>query len=73
MIVRGLCLNDLHFGLPCSERIFNELSQVLDFIRKNDLDVIHINGDYFDRKLSFGEPAALMAMQFFYDLRELCN
>ena len=72
MVVKGLCLNDLHFGLPCSERIFNELSQVLDFIRKNDLDVIHINGDYFDRKLSFGEPAALMAMKFFYDLRELC-
>lgn len=72
MIVKGLCISDLHLGLPCSERIYNELSQVLDFIRKNDVDVIHINGDYFDRKLSFGEPAALMGMQFFYELRELC-
>lgn len=73
MIVKGITINDLHFGLPASPRIYNEASTIiLDFIEKNDLDVIHINGDYFDRKLSFSEPAALLAMKFFYQLRELC-
>lgn len=72
MIVKGLCISDLHFGLPASERIYNELQAVKDYVNKNKLNVIFINGDYFDRKLSFNEPAALLAMQFFYDLRELC-
>lgn len=72
MVVKGLCISDIHFGLPASARIYDELKQVKEFIEKNELDVIHINGDFFDRKLSFSEPAALLAMQFFYDIRELC-
>jgi len=72
MIVKGLCISDIHFGVGPDARIYDELSIVKDFISKNKLDVIHINGDFFDRKLSFGEPAALLAMQFFYELRELC-
>ncbi len=72
MIVKGLCISDIHFGVGADERIYNELSIVKDYIQKNDLNVIHINGDFFDRKLSFNEPAALLAMQFFYELRELC-
>lgn len=72
MIVKGLCISDIHFGLPQSQRFYDELSIVKDYIAKNKLDVIFINGDYFDRKLSFNEPAALIAMQFFYELRELC-
>ena len=72
MLVKGLCISDIHFGLPASFRIAEELQIVKDFIQNHDLDVIHINGDFFDRKLSFSEPAALLAMQFFYDIRELC-
>lgn len=72
MVVKGLCISDIHFGLPCTERIYQELSQLKDFINNNELDVIHINGDYFDRKLVFCEPASIIAMQFFYELRELC-
>ena len=71
MIVKGICISDIHFGLSCSERVYEELSMVKDFINKNDLHVIHINGDYFDRKLTFCEPASLIAMQFFYEIREL--
>ena len=72
MTVRGLCISDIHFGLPASPRIYEELSIVKDFIETHELDVIHINGDFFDRKLSFSEPAALLGMQFFYEIRELC-
>jgi len=72
MVVKGLCISDLHFGVGVDQRLYDELSIVKEFISKNEINVIHINGDFFDRKLSFGEPAALLAMQFFYELREIC-
>lgn len=72
MIVKGLCISDLHFGISCSKRLLEELSIVKDYIEKHDLDVIHINGDFFDRNLSVNEPGAILGMQFFFDIRNLC-
>lgn len=71
MIVKGVSIGDLHFGIKDSSRLYDELSQFKDFIRKNDIDLLVINGDYFDSKLSVGDPATLYAMLFFKDLIDI--
>lgn len=51
--MKGVSINDLHFGIKDSKRLYDELSQVKDFLKsRNDLDLLVINGDYFDCKLS---------------------
>lgn len=68
MIVRGVSLNDIHFGIKESKRVYEELQIVKDFLNENDVDILTINGDYFDCKLSVGDPATFYAVSFFDEL-----
>lgn len=62
-------INDLHFGINDTEREVEELNKhFLPFIKNNDVDVIFLGGDYFDHKLSLGEPASLLGLEFFNNL-----
>lgn len=73
-IVRGVCIADLHFGMRRTEEMYqNELPAFLDFIKTHDLDIINIDGDYFDRQLVLTEQAAKYAMHFFGELAMICK
>jgi len=71
MSVKGLVVGDLHFGIKDSKRLYDELSIVKDYIANNDLDLLLLNGDYFDCKLSLTESAAFYAVSFFHELIKL--
>ncbi len=68
MGIKIAVIGDLHFGIAATDREVQELRMFLDFIRTHDLDIIQFNGDYYDHKLSLGEPAAIAGMKFFNDV-----
>lgn len=61
-------INDLHFGIKDTERERQELNMFLDFLKNNPVDILELNGDYFDHKLSLGESFALIGMEFFNEI-----
>ena len=68
-MVKGVIINDIHFGIKESKRLYDELAQFKNFIKeRDDLNFLVIDGDYFDCKLSIGDPAAYYAMTFFNEL-----
>lgn len=71
MIVKGITINDLHFGIKDSKRLYEELSQFKDYLNNNAADLLVIDGDYFDCKLSIGDPASFYAMMFFKELVDI--
>lgn len=72
-MVNFIFINDLHFGIQDTERELSELRKnFIPFVKENDVDVIFLGGDYFDHKLSLGEPFSIMALEFFKDLVEVC-
>lgn len=73
MINKIVVIGDIHFGIKETERIYTELKQFIDFIKNNDIDIIQLNGDYFDRTLNFAEPAGLYALQFWSQLLDVCR
>jgi DNA repair exonuclease SbcCD nuclease subunit len=72
-IVKGVTLQDVHFGHKESERMYRELQQVKRFLEEKEVHILNINGDYFDRKLSATEPSILYAVTFFNDLVDICT
>jgi hypothetical protein len=71
--VKGIAINDLHFGIASSARTYDELKKIfLPFVESHDIQIININGDYFDRKLTLTESSTLYAIGFFNDLCEVC-
>lgn len=71
--IKGLAIQDIHFGMKESERLYKELQQVIDYLVENkDIQIVHINGDYFDKKLSLTDPAAFYAVTFFSQLVKIC-
>jgi DNA repair exonuclease SbcCD nuclease subunit len=72
-IVKGVNIQDLHFGHKDTERMYNELSIVREYLLNNEVHILNINGDYFDRKLTASEPATLYAVNFFSELVEICK
>jgi len=72
-IVKGVTLQDVHFGHKASERMYRELQQVKKFLEENEVHILNINGDYFDRKLAATEPSIFYAVTFFNDLAEICE
>jgi hypothetical protein len=68
MGIKIAVIGDLHFGIAATEREAKELDAFLGFIKTHDLDIIQFNGDYYDHKLSLGEPAAIAGMKFFSDV-----
>jgi len=72
-IIKGLVIKDLHFGHKRSEEMYHELQIVKDYLNNNHIDILNINGDYFDRKLVATEPAIFFAVSFFSELVEICR
>ena len=67
--LKGVIIGDIHFGIKDSKRLYEELSQFKEFILgKDDLQIVVINGDFFDRKLSIGDPESFYAISFFAEL-----
>ena len=52
-------INDIHFGIAGTDRLRKELDFFLDFLRTHDLDILELNGDYFNNELSLVSSAAL--------------
>ena len=73
MIIKGAVINDIHFGVRDSQRIYNELEQFKKFVNDNDIQTVIIAGDYFDRKLTVGDPATFYAISFFKELFDICK
>lgn len=72
-LIKGRNLNDLHFGHHQSERMYNELEMFKDDLRDNEVHILVLDGDYFDRKLTASEPAIFYAVSFFSELVEICK
>jgi hypothetical protein len=73
MKLKGMTLQDLHFGHKHTDRMYKEeLPIVLDYLRNNEIHILNLNGDYFDRKLTATEPAIAYAIAFFDDLMSIC-
>lgn len=74
-MVKGVVLNDIHFGIKDSQRIYEELKQFIKFLEDNgkDLDIVIFAGDYFDRKLTVGDPGTLYAISFFKNVIDICK
>ncbi len=73
MLVKGVTIQDLHFGHKNTDKMYAELAQVKDFLNNNEVHILNINGDYFDRKLVGTEPAMFYAVTFFSELVEICK
>lgn len=71
--IKGLCLQDVHFGIKDSDRLYSELKLVLDKLETGEYGFLSINGDYFDRKLSLNEPTTALAINFFGKLISVCK
>jgi len=71
-VVKGLIINDLHFGIKDSKRMYDELVQFKNKVEEVKPEIIIIDGDYFDHKLTIGDPATLYAVSFFKELMDLC-
>jgi hypothetical protein len=73
MKLKGMTLQDLHFGHKHTERMYNEeLPFALEYLRTHEVHILNLNGDYFDRKLSATEPAIAYAIAFFDELMSIC-
>lgn len=60
--IKGVAINDIHFGVAESTRIFNELNSVfIPFLENNEIDILVIDGDYFDKKISLMDNATYLA------------
>lgn len=70
-MIRGLVINDIHFGIKDSKRVYEELIQFKNYIKEHDINLLVIDGDYFDCKLSIGDTATYYAMTFFNELVKL--
>lgn len=78
MINKIAIIGDIHFGAKSgerdiSERLSVELQQFLNYVKENDINIVQLNGDFFDRQLTFAEPAGLLALQFWTDLLDICR
>lgn len=73
-IVKAVVINDIHFGIGDSQRLYNELHQFTDYIKEHkDIQLLVVDGDYFDRKLSVTDVATYLAVKFFNDIYAICK
>ena len=70
----GIFASDFHFGGHSNlENFKKETDFFIDFVKKNldELDMVILGGDLFDRVLNFKEPAGKLVSSFFLQLYEL--
>ena len=73
-LIHGVAINDLHFGIKESKRVYEELIQFKDYLQNNpDIQFCIIDGDYFQCKLSISDPASYIAISFFKELSDICK
>lgn len=72
MKVKGVTLQDLHFGNKRTEEMYKELEFFKDYLKNNEIHILNLNGDYFDRKLTATEPAIFYAINFFDEIMKIC-
>lgn len=66
-------INDIHFGIAGTDRLRKELDFFLDFLRTHDLDILELNGDYFNNELSLVSSAALTGISFFNEILSIAK
>ena len=71
----GITINDIHFGIRDSKRLYDELNVVFKpFILDHpEIEFIFFNGDFFDHKLTLCEPESLYAMLFFKEIFDIAK
>ena len=75
MIYKYIALADIHWGAMDSKEMYNNLQQVLSFIKymKDKIDFVVICGDYFEYRLQLNSKTALRAVQWFDELYNCCK
>lgn len=73
MKLKGVAIQDLHFGIKDTKRLYEETTIIKSYLMNNEVNILNINGDYFDRKLSLNEPASFYALLFFDELVQICK
>lgn len=70
MKINGIVISDIHFGAMKASLLYKELEKefLLRIKAAEDLDVVFIAGDLFDKKLSFNEEHARYAIKFINNL-----
>lgn len=68
-----MTIADLHWGVMDEEEMWNQFEFILEFIRKMDVDLIVIAGDYFDLKLYLNSKRAIKALEWFDTLFKLAK
>jgi hypothetical protein len=67
-----LNLADLHFGAIDANKEFADLDMILYALQHLHIDMVTIDGDYFDYKLPLNSTAAINAVQWMYTLINQC-
>lgn len=73
MIYKFITIGDIHWGAMDSDRLYHNLSIVLEFIKQVELDFVVIAGDYFDFRLNLNSKNALYATKWFDELYYTCK
>lgn len=64
-------MSDIHIGAIPAEQLEKELNLFLDYIEDEVVDMVFINGDFFDKKLSVNSNHARLAINFMDNLLRL--
>ena len=74
--ILGIVISDIHFGIKNSRKLYQELVEVfISYILEiaDQIDIIHINGDFFDKKINLNESASKLALAFFDEVVRICS
>jgi hypothetical protein len=71
-VIYGVVINDLHFGMRDSKRLYDELSLFKQYLKDHpEIQILVFDGDYFDTKLSVTDPATFYAISFFKEVMDI--
>jgi predicted phosphodiesterase/RNA-binding protein YhbY len=72
----GVVISDIHIGIKNTKKLFQELNDVfIPFIKDHSekIDIIHLNGDYFHKKIHLNEYSSKIAISFFDEIVNICE
>lgn len=72
-MVKVMTINDLHFGIDDTPRLYSELHIFKEKLAEYKPDILIFVGDYFDSKLSFTDNQSYYAMMFFNEVMMICK